>query len=458
MTGDACNRRFYTFAKQGSGPLAQTLYINLSMKMIKVYIREGQVYSNPIAYILSVFAVNKQVPIEIVANKAEAQLIFDDSDPDSFPINTVFYDSLLNKMIHKHEFYFREGPWLLFPDSVRKDWLGTAFYMISAFQEFDNKDLDAAYFDKFGRFRYEKSYQHKFDCIESNLVQLCFDSFCKEHPVFCEAVTRVRPTRIFISHDIDTIHGSFLQDGLWALKKGRIDIIMKLLFNELMSNPGWFNIDKIEKLHSEHDLKSTFFWLATKKLAANGVKNADYAVQNLAAHGRIVSKSNGLHKSCYTTSFDEELAMLPFETTLNRYHFLKFTIPASWHEIEESKLQLDASLGYAERYGFRNNYGLPFRPYNVSTQKAYDFIELPLNIMDGTLHRYMHVPLDQTASRIIDFIEKNNINAIVSILWHNTYFTEYKFSGYLQEYKKVLLYLKASGIKSVTPEEIIKEF
>jgi hypothetical protein len=227
--------------------------------------------------------------------------------------------------------------------------------------------------------------------------------------------------------------------------------------NEILLNPHWKNIDKIVKIDSEYDLKSTFFWIATKKTGNNKVKNADYSISKEKKLIPTLS-SNGLHKSSLTTSFAEELKMLPFKTTLNRYHFLKLTLPSSLDEIELAGLKLDASLGFAERFGFRNSYGLPFSPYNISTQKPYNFVEVPLNVMDGTLHRYMKIPLKETASNIIYFVEKNSKDSIISILWHNTYFTDYKYSGYLQEYKKVLLFLNEAGVKSITPEEIIKEF
>jgi len=424
--------------------------------MIRIFIKKDQSYSKPIEYILSVFAKNKSCVLRFETDKAVAQLVFDHSDPDSLAINTEFYDSLLDKRIFEHDAYFRKEPYLLFPNSNKKDWLGTSFYLINSFQEY-NIETQNESLDKFGRFRYAKSYQNKFNSIEENIVQQCFDGFAGEHEV-CSDLSKIsRKTKVFISHDVDTVNGSFLQDGLWAIKRGRLDIILKLVMNEILLNPDWKNMDKITKLHSEHDLKSTFFWLATKKVAANRIKNADYSVGELA-HLIKMSTSHGLHKSCYNFSLNEELKMLPFDTKLNRFHFLKFNLPDSWNAIQESGLQFDASLGYAERYGFRNSYGLPFRPYNISTQTSYNFVEVPLNIIDGALHRYMKISLKETAPSIIDFFEKNKTNSIISLLWHNTYFTSYKYSGYLEEYKKVLLYLNESGIKSITPEEIINEF
>jgi hypothetical protein len=424
--------------------------------MLNVFIRNDQVYSKPLEYVLAILASNKSILITFTKDKNSARLIFDHTDPLSLPINIEFFDSLLNKKVFDHEAYFSNVPCILFPGNKQPDWLGTAFYMLNSFQEY-SYEPDDDLLDKYGRFRFDRSYQYKFNCIQKNLVQEYFDNFCREYLPFIEPSKQERKTKVFISHDIDTIYGSFVQDGLWALKKGRIDIILKLVMNEILLNPHWKNIDKIAKINSGYDLVSTFFWLTTKKVAANKIKNADYTIAKIDKLLQI-SHSNGLHKSCYSTSFDEELNILPVSTEFNRFHYLKINLPSSWDDLEAAKLKLDASLGFAERYGFRNSYGLPFKPFNISTQSPYHFVEVPLNIMDGTLSRYMKIPLNETSSIMIDFIEKNSLNEVISIVWHNTYFTDYKYSGYLQEYKKVLLYLNESGIKFITPKEIINEF
>jgi hypothetical protein len=424
--------------------------------MIRVYIKDDQVYSKPLEYILAIFAKNKSGQITLTNEKNFAQLIFDHNDPLSLPINIELFDSLINKKIFNHKAYFNSEPLLLFPENKQPDWLGTAFYMINSFQEYDKEGNDDT-LDQYGRFHYNKSYQDRFNCIEKNLVQECFDNFHKTHLSILEQKKEHRKTKIFISHDIDTIYGSFIEDGLWALKKGRFDIILKLIMNEILLNPDWKNIDKIVKINSNYNLISTFFWIATKKTAKNNIKNADYKIGKVK---NIISPiaNNGLHKSCYTTSFAEELKMLPFTTDFNRYHYLKISLPDSWQDLEAAGIGFDSSLGFADRYGFRNSYGLPFKPFNIETQSAYSFVETPLNIMDGTLKRYMKIPLQETSSRIINFIENNLTNTIISIVWHNTYFTNYKYSGYLEEYKKVLLYLNESGIGFVTPKEIIEEY
>jgi len=42
-------------------------------------------------------------------------------------------------------------------------------------------------------------------------------------------------------------------------------------------------------------------------------------------------------------------------------------------------------------------------------------------------------------------------------LWHNTYFTDYKFNSYLTEYKKILTYIYENKIEVLSPVQLIEE-
>jgi len=166
---------------------------------------------------------------------------------------------------------------------------------------------------------------------------------------------------------------------------------------------------------------------------------------------------NGLHKSCSNMSIDDELEKGEIDTTYNRYHFLNFLPSRDWSKISNSRLQMDASLGFAERYGFRNSFGNAFQPYNLVEKKPYDFLEIPLNLMDGTFHKYMKIETQRVGDIIIDFFERNKNDCCLSLLWHNTYFTDYKYNSFLAEYKKVLSYFYEIKIQSLTPQEIIED-
>lgn len=186
--------------------------------------------------------------------------------------------------------------------------------------------------------------------------------------------------------------------------------------------------------------------------------NADY---NLKKEQQLLEKvyqsgnTNGLHKSCTSMSINDEITRGNLKTTYNRYHFLNFLSHKDWRKISDSKLNFDCSLGFAEHYGFRNSYGKSFQPFDIDNKKPFNFIEAPLNFMDGTFHRYMKLPVNSIGNAIIDFYEKNDENCDFSLLWHNTYFTDYKYSSFIKEYKKIASFIYENRIECVGPKELI---
>jgi hypothetical protein len=242
----------------------------------------------------------------------------------------------------------------------------------------------------------------------------------------------------------------------------QVPVLFKIVFQELFSSSSWKNIDEIIKIQDEYDLKSTFFWLTEKGKDKHGVPQADYSLAEVEAERRVIRGADnfdsGLHKSTFSKSFEEELSKADDNWTMNRYHFLKFNPYPDWSVISNSKIRLDASLGFSEHFGFRNSFGSPFIPYDVKNGKRYDFVEVPLSIMDMTFKNYLKIPAKETASVIINFIEENRTNSVLSLLWHNTFFTNYKFGAYLNVYKEIAAYLYESKFPSVTGSEILIEY
>jgi hypothetical protein len=238
---------------------------------------------------------------------------------------------------------------------------------------------------------------------------------------------------------------------------------MKIIIQLILSKPHWLNIDKILNIHSEHDLKSTFFWIVNKGQTEGGLVNADYnySSRTIKQQVDLVVKAgfeNALHKSVSNESYSSETQKLGFTPFANRNHYLKFNLPQHYKNINSSGIKVDCSLGFAEHFGFRNNYGLPFQPFDIENNKAFDFVEVPLNLMDRTFSNYMKIPVNQVAENCIEFIENNNTNCVISILWHNNFFSSIKYNGYLEAYKKILVYLYESKISSISTKEIYETY
>ena len=308
---------------------------------MKVYIRPGASYSQIVRYVLKLIEKNVNHLFQFTDHLNAADTIWDHEHPDSEPLAINFYDEIKKDSFNIDKKFFSTELSILTLDN-KKDAIATVFYMVNCMQEF-NATEDS--FDNFGRFKYEASYQSKFKNIEKNLVQYEVDSLMAKWKLNLSKTK----SNFFISHDIDTIYGSLIQDGFWALKKMKIGVILNLLALEFTNKPHWKNIDRIIKINCEYDVKSTFFWLVNKGQGLQNIKNADYNIKKEQPLLKMVEEAkfiNGLHKSSSADSINQELNRIGLSNcTYNRYHFLKFKSHEDWHKISHSKLNFDCSLG-----------------------------------------------------------------------------------------------------------------
>ncbi|MEO8471509.1 MAG: hypothetical protein ABI477_04920 [Chryseolinea sp.] len=329
-----------------------------------------------------------------------------------------------------------------------------AFKLLNCVQEYCHTDVD-----DLGRFKFRNSYQYQLKNHTENLVQKLF-----EHLSTQVGVTPVsQKTKFFLTHDIDLVNGAILEDGFYVLKRGRVDLFLKMLFNVAMCKPDWLNIDKIMKLESEYDCRSTFFWIVNKGKINQRERNADYSfnASKIQDQFKEVTRNkfeNGIHKSISSESFADEFKKFGTTPFSNRYHYLKFQLPDAFHDIDAAGLQLDASLGFAEEIGFRNSYGLPFNPYNIKEQSPFAFIEAPLHVMDRTFFQYKKSSTEEAEKDILGFFERNKTNCLLSVLWHNNFFTNYKFKGYLDIYKRILAYIMDNKFETINSHDIVKNY
>ena len=420
---------------------------------MQVYLAPHPHIQQALRYVMLLIAQNQGLTLEFVPEAGEGTLVLDPAHPRSQALAMDFWTDLYTAgSDFSHAARFANTPEIRCQDG-RIDRIATIFYLVNCLQEWRPK---AGELDKFGRFRYESAFQHRFDCIEQNLVQGHIDACMREWGW----KGQTRPSGFFVSHDIDTIYGSLKEDGFWALKRGRIDVLLRLIANALLARPHWRNMDAILRLNTEYDVKTTFFWLVNKGIGESGIKNADYRIQkeqDLPALVAAKGFTNGLHKSCSPMTIDVELDQLGRPTTFNRYHFLRFLPHVDWPKIAASRLDFDSSLGFAERIGFRNGYGAAYQPFDLAAGRPYDFVEAPLTLMDSTLHRYMGIPVADIGRRIIDFCEAHPQGCLFSFLWHNTYFTDYKYGGLIAPYKQVLAYIHERKLPVYTPHDIVAQ-
>lgn len=411
--------------------------------MIKFFITgELSGYEPELNFLLTTWAKNSGAEIQVV-HHTDGAIRIGQSASDTLRVST----SLLTPAKPG-------GKGWITHENGSPDYIATAFYLINSLQEYNDTNPD-----ELGRFRFTSSMQHRLRNTYDNIVQQCFDEISKAAGI----APRKQQSKFFLTHDIDMVFNAIVEDGFNVLKKGRVDHFFQLLFHVAMGKPDWLNIDKIMKLESEYDCKSVFYWIVNKGKINQRERNADYSFRSapIQKHFRAVEQNgfeNSIHKSISSETFQQEFGKYGSKPVGNRYHYLKYNIPAAYHAIEEAGLKLDASLGFAEEIGFRNNYGLPFNPYNVRDRKPFSFVEAPLHVMDRTFFQYKQSSVEEAEKSIISFFEKNRENCVLSVLWHNNFFSNYKFKGYPDLYKKILAYIRDRHFATITQEEIINAY
>jgi hypothetical protein len=438
---------------------------------MNIYIEQNQPFSAPIRWVFDLIAANKQAVFEYVITSENADFVVSKSVNSDVCLDLDFYrkidtqdfdlniDSSLTKILNFSEIDAETN--------AKTDFFAPIFYLTNCLQEYGSTSLD-----NHQRYQFSASWQAQAGLIAENVVQRIINLFLENQAKFSHLAVKSRKSAVFLTHDIDGLFNAWKTEGVWAAKSFRLDKLLHLLFLEAVRRPAWFNIDDILKLHSAYDVRSTFFFLTEKgwflpknEENTEGVFHADYDVntpkiQQLFTRIKAQKSEIGLHKSAFDSSdFPSELNKLPMDKIRsNRYHFLKFQLPKAWQTMERAGVQLDASLGFAEQFGFRNSYGLPFSPYDFEKKRAMNLVVTPLNIMDGTMEHYMKMPESEIAKTILSFLDNNRNDAILSLLWHNREFAPFRFEAYLEIYKQVLTYLHETKMPTVTASEIVEMF
>ena len=133
-----------------------------------------------------------------------------------------------------------------------------------------------------------------------------------------------------------------------------------------------------------------------------------------------------------------------------RQHYLNLDIPRTWEIQEELGFKYDASFGFRDHIGFKENRYFPFYPFDSP------FLEIPLTIMDSALFSSDNSIIDvwEECKKIIEIAEREN--AILTILWHQRSFNEKEFPRRSKIYKDLIKLCKEKNAWITNTEEVCK--
>jgi hypothetical protein len=358
---------------------------------------------------------------------------------------------------------------------ISADIISAAFYLLSGWQEYFSTERD-----RHGRFPYAASVQKKYGFVTLPVVNYYFD-------VLKTAVEHVNGQLIhprrwgsqqadfaaFISHDIDNLYSAWKTPAKAALHQRKFGLFSKLFWRHLTQPDAWNNLEAVAATTTKYGCKSTFFILPSYRPSATGTPNADYKLTSLLQqrltkiaqkgcelnmHGPIGTASNALELANYYEVYFKNTP-LPNNAGL-RFHYLSWEPRKTLSIVDAADVKYDSTLAFAEHFGFRHSYCLPFYPFNFERVEAVRFLEIPLNIMDATLHHpaYLQLAPDEIQPALQPvFAEIKRFGGVASVLWHNENFDPANKQNGPFQFHGIMRHLQQGGV-FLTGHEIWREF
>ena len=339
------------------------------------------------------------------------------------------------------------------------DLLKSAFYLLSGYQE-----TQPFKGDQLGRFTYHDSIQKELGIADWPIVNEYFSIIIKGLTQFCKAHNIVLNKRsvwgaaefaLFLTHDVDRV-------DKWTFKeiKTRIDMLIRsgflkgwnYLFEAIINypskkNPYW-NFEWMKDLEKKYNFNSTWFFLPQGHPQIDAYYSfKEQRISELVRYFTECGDEIGLHGT-FNSKEDPDIMKQNLDDVHNlssrkikksRQHWLSFKHPDTLRILENLNIKYDSSWGFAEHYGWRNSYCLPFHPYDIDNDRMMTITELPLNAMDVTFFQYMNLDLEEAYrafSKMINTCKK--YNGLFVLLWHNSHFNETLLPGISRFYQNIL--------------------
>jgi hypothetical protein len=127
-----------------------------------------------------------------------------------------------------------------------------------------------------------------------------------------------------------------------------------------------------------------------------------------------------------------------------RQHWLRFSWKHTWKAQKNAGFQVDATLGFNDRPGFRNGAALRFSPWDFEEGCTLDFLSLPMILMDSHLYDYEEMNDGERIRRMDYWIsEVKKTRGIATIIWHQQVFgSDYGWQG---GFEKILEQISSKG-------------
>lgn len=260
--------------------------------------------------------------------------------------------------------------------------------------------------------------------------------------------------KIYLTHDVDAIEKTLairlkqtafclfnVMRSLIRCKPKKAIDSLKRAFNFLFSSDSYDCFDRILKIESMHNIKSSFNFYAgvmAKFNVRQWLMDPSYDVSDAQLSAKICNLRRqghavGLHQGFDTWRDNERMqrehdrlsAITRESISSCRQHWLRFSWAHTWRAQALVGLRLDTSLGFNDRAGFRNSAAVRFCPFHRALNHPLSIEVLPLVLMDSHLYDYGNLSESQIKNSIDNWLDEVFlVGGEASIVWHQRVFSQ----------------------------------
>ena len=300
------------------------------------------------------------------------------------------------------------------------DVLSAVFYCISRYEEYTCAERDS-----FQRYPHTASWAFQQGVLNRPLVdEWVLDILLAWEKQF-PALTMQRPSFQFIpTYDIDIAYSYYgkpwyKQVAAWA----RGEFSSWLRWKRGLATDPYDAYAELDGWHRDFGLLPVYFVL----LSGGGEYNKNLPVdgepmQQLVA--RLQQQYTvGLHPSYCTTQhhrvWQHEKKLLG-ETTHTRQHYIRFTLPETYRQLESLGFEQEYSMGYGSINGFRASTSRMFYWYDVEQERISNLQVHPFCFMECNARFEQGLSASEASLELAEYEQKvRAVSGTLITIWHN---------------------------------------
>jgi len=339
---------------------------------------------------------------------------------------------------------------------IRKDIISSAFYFLSCWQEY----ASPAEISPSSQYDYYKSFQYRFGFTDIPPV----DRYCeilanvlkKAFPEFI--ISNIWPEgkkyAVSLSHNVEYWNvwtKNFIDEITHKKNNPEFENYWQVFWKAMLHKYSRKIFDdpaRIIKLimRREKILKaSSSFFLLTKSdfpdERRNYFKNENYFQQIVKLLKDSSVNLQGSKEAGFQYNFlPDELQQLDgFSAKGFRVRYLNFNYQNLFSVLEKGKMKYDSSMGFDEKIGYRAGISYPFQPYNITENRPFNVLEIPLIAMDLALQKQVDFNHRKAKHRFDQLLSKaKKHKSHLSICWHTHLFDPIDFPYWSKIYWQII--------------------